>query len=162
MSAADAAAFRRAMRHYPTGVTVVTSLHEGERRGMTATAFASVSAEPPLVLVCVNREARSYLYIAATGFFCVNLLSSEQQALALRFSGGMRDAQFTGLAHTSGATGAPILDDALAYFDCRVESETHAGSHSVFIGRVVDCEGRAGAPLGYFDGAFSDFGVRAE
>ena len=74
----------------------------------------------------------------------------------------MRDRQFAGLAHTSGATGAPILDGALAYFDCRVESETHAGSHSVFIGRVVDCDGRSGAPLGYFDGAFQDFGVRAE
>jgi len=158
----DAAAFRRAMRHYPTGVTVVTSIHEGERRGMTATAFASVSAEPPLVLVCVNREARSYLYITSAGFFCVNLLAHDQQALALRFSGGMRDEQFAGLAHRTGATGAPILDGALAYFDCRVESETHAGSHSVFIGRVVDCDGRAGSPLGYFDGGFQDFGVRAE
>ncbi len=162
MSGVDAATFRRTMRHYPTGVTVVTSTHEGERRGMTATAFASVSAEPPLVLVCVNREARSYLYIAATGLFCVNILAGDQEELALRFSGGIRDKQFAGLAHRSGLTGAPILDDALAYFDCEVEQETRAGSHSVFIGRVVDCDGRTGEPLGYFDGRFHDFGIRAE
>jgi len=161
--AVDVNAFKAAMRHYPTGVTVVTSLHEREPRGMTANAFASVSADPPTVLVCVNREARSYLYIASSRIFCVNVLSAEQQALAERFASGMRDKQFEGITHRSASTGAPILDGALAYFDCEVEQEHHAGSHSIFIGRVIDCAASSsGSPLGYFDGSFRDFNLNIE
>lgn len=149
------------MRRYPTGVTVVTSLHENEPRGMTATAFASVSADPPTVLVCVNREARSYLYIASSKIFCVNILAVNQRTLAERFASGLRDKQFEGIAHRTATTGAPILDGALAYFDCEVEQEHHAGSHSIFIGRVIDCAASEGSPLGYFNGKFCDFDLEA-
>ena len=77
--APGAAEFKAAMRHFPTGVTVVTSVRDGEPRGVTVTAFASVSADPPLVLICINREARSYLYISASKVFCVNLLAGDQR-----------------------------------------------------------------------------------
>jgi flavin reductase (DIM6/NTAB) family NADH-FMN oxidoreductase RutF len=153
----DAEAFKRAMRRYPTGVTVVTSVHEGEPRGMTVNAFASVSAHPPTVLVCVNRDARSYLYIASSRIFCVNILAEGQRELAARFASGIRDRQFDGIAHATSATGAPILDGAVAYFDCDVEHEHHAGSHSIFIGAVRECASHPGSPLGYFDGAFRSF-----
>lgn len=142
------------MRHYPAGVTVVTSLHAGEPRGITVSAFASVSAEPPNVLVCVNRDARSYLYIASSRIFCVNVLACDQRELAERFSGGVRDRQFDGISHHTAATGAPVLDGTIAYFDCTIENEHHVGSHSIFIGSVLACGAVGGLPLAYFDGVY--------
>lgn len=147
------------MRHYPTGVTVVTSVKEGEPRGITLNAFSSVSTEPPLVLVCVNREARSYLYISTSRVFCVNLLAGNQLELAERFSGKIRERQFEGVAHVTETTGAPVLAGTIGYFDCRVVDEHHAGSHSIFIGHVVACDANSGTPLGYFNGGFHDFGI---
>ncbi len=90
----DAAAFRQAMRHVPTGVTVVTSLKDGEPRGITVNAFASVSLEPPSLLICINREARSYLYISTSRIFCVNVLAGDQREFAEHFSGKVRERQF--------------------------------------------------------------------
>ncbi|HVA33536.1 MAG TPA: flavin reductase family protein [Candidatus Baltobacteraceae bacterium] len=155
----SSAAFKRAMRHVPTGVTVVTSLKDGEPRGITVSAFASVSAEPPVVLICINRAARSYLYISTSRIFCVNVLAGEQRHLAELFSGKVRERQFEGIDYRVDQTGAPVLAGALAHFDCRVDEEHHAGSHSIFIADVVSCAGRTGSPLGYFDGGFHDFGI---
>lgn len=160
MNDCEPAAFKAAMRHFPSGVGVVTSLREGEPRGATVSSFTSVSAEPPLVLICINREARSYLYIASSGIFCVNLLAGDQRELAERFSGKLREQQFAGVPYHTAATGAPVLEGGVAYFDCRVESEHHAGTHSIFIGRVTACGARPGSPLGYYNGAFHDFGIR--
>lgn len=158
----DAAAYKGIMRHHPTGVTVVTSLRENEPRGMTLNAFSSVSADPPMLLICVNREARSYLYIASSRIFCVNLLSARQQDLAERFAGKIREAQFDDVAYETDVTGAPVLAGTIGHFDCEVAEEHHAGSHSIFVGRVVGCAARAGTPLGYFNGGYHDFGIRVE
>jgi flavin reductase (DIM6/NTAB) family NADH-FMN oxidoreductase RutF len=155
----DSAAFKHAMRHYPTGVTVVTSLRDREPRGMTVNAFASVSADPPTVLVCVNREARSYLYIATSRIFCVNVLARDQRELAERFSGKIRERQFQDIAYTTSATGAPVLDGVVAYFDCAVAQEHQVESHSIFIGTVRACDAFGGSPLGYHGGTFGDFGL---
>jgi flavin reductase (DIM6/NTAB) family NADH-FMN oxidoreductase RutF len=159
--AADPAAFKTAMRRHPTGVTVVTSLRDGEPRGMTLSAFASVSADPPLVLICVNREARSYLYIAGSKIFCVNLLAAGQRELAERFSGRVKDQQFEGIAWSTDVTGAPVLDGTIGHFDCDVHEEHHAGTHSIFIGRVRGCASRPGDPLGYWEGGFRTFNVES-
>ena len=150
------------MRHFPTGVTIVTSFRGGEPRGVTVSAFSSVSLAPPSVLICINREARSYLYIAESKVFCVNFLAADQSELAQRFSGLVHERQFENLPHATGITGAPILNDALAYVECAVEQEHHAGSHSIFIGRVLACASRPGTPLGYYNGGFHDFGIRIE
>ncbi len=158
----DASAFRAVMRHYPTGVTVVTSLREGEPRGMTLNAFSSVAVDPPLLLICVNREARSYLYIATSRIFCVNLLSAGQRELAERFSGKIRERQFEGVPFDVDVTGAPVLAETIGHFDCEVAEEHHAGSHSIIIGRVVACTARPGIPLGYFNAGYHDFGMRVE
>ena len=83
----SAQAFRRAMRRVPTGVTVVTTLKEGEPRGITVNAFASVSLDPPSLLICVNREARSYLFISSSRIFCVNVLAGDQRPLAEHYRG---------------------------------------------------------------------------
>jgi flavin reductase (DIM6/NTAB) family NADH-FMN oxidoreductase RutF len=157
--AADPAAFRAVMRRHPSGVTVVTSLREGEPRGITLSAFASVSTDPPMLLICVNREARSYLYISSSRIFCVNLLSVDQRELAERFSGRIKERQFEDIAWSTDVTGAPVLDGTIGHFDCAVDAEHHAGSHSIFIGRVLACTQRPGPPLGYYEGAFRDFGL---
>ena len=150
------------MRHFPTGVTVVTSVREGEPRGVTVSAFSSVSVDPPLVLICINREARSYLFISESKIFCVNILSGDQQQLAQRFASKMRQNQFEGVPYDLGPTGAAIIQGTVAHLECEVAEEHHAGSHSVFIGRVVSCASRAGSPLGYYNGAFHDFGIRID
>jgi 3-hydroxy-9,10-secoandrosta-1,3,5(10)-triene-9,17-dione monooxygenase reductase component len=158
----DASAFRGVMRHYPTGVTVVTSLREDEPRGMTLNAFSSVSADPPMLLICVNREARSYLYISTSRIFCVNLLSAQQRELAERFSGKIRDHQFEGVSYGVDVTGAPVIAGTIGHFDCEVFEEHHVASHSIFIGRVVGATARPGRPLGYYNGGYHDFGIQVE
>lgn len=156
------AEFKHAMRHLPTGVTVVTSFKDGEPRGITVSAFASVSADPPIVLICINRAARSYLFISASGAFCVNVLAGDQRDLAERFAGKIRDRQFDEMHYRIGETGAPVLEGTIAHFECTVTEEHHAGSHSIFLGRVVACGGRPGTPLGYFNGGFHDFGIQVD
>lgn len=158
----SASEFKHAMRRVPTGVTIVTSLKDGEPRGLTLNSFASVAADPPALLVCVNREARSYLYISSSRIFCVNVLSDEQRHLAEHFAGKVRERQFAQIAYRVDATGAPVLRDAIAYFDCSVLEEHHVGSHSIFIGAVKSCAARSGSPLGYFNAGYRDFGVRVE
>jgi flavin reductase (DIM6/NTAB) family NADH-FMN oxidoreductase RutF len=151
--------FRHAMRRVPTGVTVVTSVKDGEPRGITVNAFASVSVDPPSLLICVNREARSYLYISTSRIFCVNVLDGSQRALAERFSGKVRELQFEEVEYRIDRTGAPVLEGAIAHFDCEVAEEYHYSSHSILIGRVLSCVARPGSPLGYFNGGFHDFGI---
>ncbi len=152
--------FKDAMRRFATGVTVVTSLKDGEPRGVTVSAFASVSLDPPRVLICINREARSYLFIHTSKIFCVNILGAAQEHLAKRFSGKLRDNQFEGVDYFVDHTGAAVLRGSLAHLDCEVTEEHHVGSHSIFIGKVLSIATDAGAPLGYFAGDFADFGVR--
>ncbi len=103
------AEFRHAMRRVPTGVTVVTSIKDGEPRGITVNAFASVSVEPPSLLICINREARSYLFISTSRIFCVNVLDGAQRALAEHFSGKVRELQFAKVPYRIDQTGAPVL-----------------------------------------------------
>ncbi|MBV8725895.1 MAG: flavin reductase family protein [Candidatus Eremiobacteraeota bacterium] len=155
----DPTAFRTAMRHVPTGVTVVTSLKDGEPRGITVNALASVSLDPPSLLICINREARSYLFISTSRIFCVNVLAGNQRRLAEHFSGRVRERQFADIAYGTDATGAPVLHGTIAHFDCEVAHEYHFGSHSILIGHVVGAGARPGSPLGYFNGGFHDFGI---
>ncbi|HET6894370.1 MAG TPA: flavin reductase family protein [Candidatus Baltobacteraceae bacterium] len=162
MSVPTAADFKAVMRHFATGVTVVTSVREGEPRGVTVSAFASVSVDPPLVLICINREARSYLYISSSKVFCVNILAGNQRHLAERFAGKIRERQFDGVEYDADVTGAPVLRGTVAHLDCEVVQEHHAGSHSIFIGRVLSAQSRTGSPLGYYNGDFHDFGLRIE
>jgi len=152
--------FRAALRRFPTGVTIVTTLLEGKAKGFTANAFSSVSSEPPMVLVCVNRQARTHPLIALAGRFCVNVLRLEQQWLAERFAARNEEDPFAELPFRRGETGAPILDGALAYLDCELAEEHSAGTHTVFLGNVLACGSSDGAPLGYFNAAYRDFGCR--
>ncbi len=150
--------FRAAMRRYPTGVTIVTTVVDGALKGFTANAFSSVSADPPMVLICVNRSARTHPLISQAGRFCVNVLRLEQQTLAEKFSSQDHTSPFDGEAFRAGASGSPIFDGSLAYFDCELAEEHTAGTHTIFLGKVVECgASETGEPLGYFDGAYRDF-----
>ena len=157
MTAGD---YRAAMRRFPTGVTVVTTMLDGTLKGFTANAVASVSAEPPTLLVCVNRRARTHELIARAGRFCVNLLTLDQRALAERFSSHEPTDPFETVAHRVVATGAPVLDGALAYLDCELAEEYSAGTHTIFIGTVLACGSADGAPLGYFNATYRDFACK--
>lgn len=154
-------AFRSAMRRFATGVAIVTTAHDGRVHGFTANAFASVSAEPPTVLICVNRGATAHPLISSSQRFCVNLLSLEQRELAVRFAGGEPRSRFEGVGYRIGESGSPILDATLAHVDCVLAEELTAATHTIFLGRVLDVGFRAGSPLGYFNRQYHDFGVTA-
>ena len=135
----DPADFRAAMRELAAGVAIVASGSGHRRRGMTATAVCSLSAEPPALLVCVNRNAECHKTILECGSFCVNLLGSEGEALASRFAGrtGERGVERFSDEHWGVlSTGAPVLLDAIASFDCTLREAIDAGTHSIFVGDV--------------------------
>jgi 4-nitrophenol 2-monooxygenase / 4-nitrocatechol 4-monooxygenase, reductase component len=148
------------MRRFPTGVTIVTTCADGVPYGFTANAFTSVSAEPPMVLICVNREASAHPIISRSEIFCVNILSRGQEEIAKRFADhAQRANRFDGLATHSAASGAPVIDGCLAFVDCRLAEEHTAGTHTVFLGEVIDCGAVSGSPLGYVNAAYRDFGI---
>jgi flavin reductase (DIM6/NTAB) family NADH-FMN oxidoreductase RutF len=149
--------FRAAMRRVPAAVTVVTTVIDGVRHGLTATAVASVSADPAQLLVCVNRATRSATAISRSGRFGVNYLGTEQIAMAEAFAAPVADptVRFRDVAVRLCPAAVPMLRDALAAFSCTVISEIHSGTHAVFIGQVTHLIGRDAAPLLYQDGAFT-------
>ena len=146
------------MRQLASGVTLVTTAWRGARAGLTATAVCSVSAAPPQLLACVNREAEAHELLLASGRLAVNLLSAEQHELAERFAGRtgvFGEARFRAGVWTTLATGAPVLEGALANFDCEIVTAQEAGTHTVFIARVVAVAVRPGLePIVYRDGGY--------
>ena len=160
MTGEKTANFREVMRRFETGVTVVTTSIDGKPKGLTANAFASVSAEPPMVLICVNRQSRSHPLIARAGHFCVNILALDQQTIAQRFASHDPVDPFDTIAYEIATTGSPVLAGTLGFLDCKLEEEHTAGTHTIFIGTVVDCGATGGAPLGYFNAGYRDFGCQ--
>lgn len=132
--------FRTALGAFATGVTVITTRGEAHDYGMTATAFSSVSLDPPLVLVCVRTEADGAEIIPRNGVFAVNVLSARQEAISNYFASRERprglDA-FAEIPHREVVTGAPVFDDVTAFLDCRLSATYEAGDHLIFIGEVV-------------------------
>lgn len=153
-------AFKAAMRRFATGVAIVTTTAtDGRIHGFTANAFASVTAEPPTVLICVNRSATAHPLISSAGRFCVNILASDQQSLAERFAGGEPRQRFEGVDYRVGPSGSPILADTLAYVDCTLGEELTSGTHTIFLGNVIEAGEHAGSPLGYYDRTYRNFGI---
>jgi flavin reductase len=153
------AEFKKGMRAVSAAVTIVTSQCDGVRVGFTATAMCSLCADPPLLLVCVNRESASHDVISRSKRMIVNVMSIEDVDLARRFAGSERDSRFAAGAWKQGRLGGYILESALVVFDCQVQSEIQAGSHSIFTGLVEDMRIREdGSPLLYSAGAFAALG----
>ncbi len=145
--------FRDVIGHFASGVTVITALHDGRELGTTASAVTSLSLEPPMVLICLNRTSETGRAISATAHFAINILSDSQPDAARRFA-GKGDDKFAGIATTPGAYGEPLIDDALATLECRVVEDTTGGTHWVFLAEVDHASARPGAPLAYFRGEF--------
>jgi flavin reductase (DIM6/NTAB) family NADH-FMN oxidoreductase RutF len=130
-------AFVSAMRHFSAAVNIVTTGREERRAGLTATAVFSLTAEPPQVAISVNHNASAYPTLKESGFFCVNTLSSHQEAVARRFAGAAKGpARFEDSDWFELATGAPVLADALINLDCRIEQAIAFSTHTLFVGRV--------------------------
>ncbi len=146
---------REVMRHYPTGVVVVTArTSEGDMLGMTATSFTSVSLRPPLVLVCVDLDSSSHDRLVAGGSFCVNILSVEQAELAVRFSIEPSASRFAGVAWHNAPKGDPILDEAVAWLGCDVWAVHPGGDHSIVVGRVLETGVGDGEALVFYRGTY--------
>jgi flavin reductase len=149
-------AYRAAMRFVPAAVTIVTARHDGERNGLTATAVASVSADPPQLLICVNRQASAEPLIAGSSRFAVNVLAHGHQESAERFSRSTLSSgeRFDAHRWIELPSGVPALADAIAVFECRIVQHSRLGTHSLFIGEVIGIRTADGEPLLYHDGRY--------
>lgn len=144
--------FREVIGHFASGVTVVTAIHEGEWFGTTASAVASLSLQPPMLLVCMNEASATGRAIAASRRFAVNILTVEQPEVAERFA--RQGSDFEGVAVEPGHWGEPLLAESLAILECRVAEQVSGGTHIVFIAEVDHGAARGGAPLAYFRGMY--------
>jgi flavin reductase (DIM6/NTAB) family NADH-FMN oxidoreductase RutF len=155
--------YRAAISRFLTGVTLVTARYEGLAQGITASAVASVTLEPPTLLICLNRQSATCHAVSGAGRFCVHILADDQLELARHFASRIPD-KFANLVELGlGSThdsplGNPIVDGALAYLECRVVTQTDVGTHRVFFGEVVSVDAREGSPLAYFRGQFASLG----
>ncbi len=151
----DEAAFKLAMSHFASGVTVVTTEVEGKAFGMTVASFASLSLHPPLVLICIEKTVKTHEAIGAAGKFGVSILSSEQQAISARFASRSED-KFSGIELRRGELGVPLISGALTTLECSVYDQFPGGDHSIFLGEVVAIHTTEGTPLVYFRSGYRE------
>ena len=156
--------FKLGMRLLAGAVNIITSAHGGRRYGMTATAVCSVTADPPTVLVCINKLATTHTIVARSKVFCVNVLRGDDWELSTTFSGGQSgEGRFKSRDWTRLATGAPVLIDSLVSFDCRVVKKVMHGTHNIFFGQVEQVlVGKPGKPLLYSEGQYAKLASRGE
>ena len=154
--------FKQVMRRWASTVNVITTRTDEMIYGLTATAFSSLAADPPTVFVCVNRKTRTHPLIEQSGIFCVNFLAEDMKHISDRFAGRVPDEErFKDLPHRTAATGAPVLEQAIAYLDCEVHEMHVGGDHTIFIG-IVKAAGvnrPDEAPLLYYSGKYRAVGA---
>ncbi|HEY7147269.1 MAG TPA: flavin reductase family protein [Streptosporangiaceae bacterium] len=149
--------FRHAIGHFATGVTVVTSVGaDGRPVGTTASAVASLSLDPPLVLVCFGRDSLTLVAVREHGAFVINVLAAPQRHLSANFARRGLAAAWDSVPHHRGETGSPRLDGALAALECTVDDRLTRGDHEIVVGRVraVETSGTDAAPLLYWRGGY--------
>jgi flavin reductase (DIM6/NTAB) family NADH-FMN oxidoreductase RutF len=153
--------FKKALQLWASGVAVVTSQSEKYGlRGMTVTSFASVSVEPPQILVCLNKSADTGENIDQSRKFAVNILTTEQQNVSNEFSGGSsQEERFANTDWQLGNTGVPILSESLLSMECTVMEKFSAGTHWIVIGEVQATSCRTGDPLLYFKGNYRNIHI---
>jgi flavin reductase (DIM6/NTAB) family NADH-FMN oxidoreductase RutF len=150
--------FRRVLGHFATGVTIVTTCDADARpSGLTVSAFAALSLDPPLVLVCVDHKSQTYPALRERGRFAVNVLSLGQEAISRRFASTRLD-KFDGLVYRLSDLGLPLLEAALAHIECVTVSTHVEGDHTIFVGRVERTAVGHGDPLLYFRGQYNRLG----
>jgi flavin reductase (DIM6/NTAB) family NADH-FMN oxidoreductase RutF len=140
---------------FATGVTVVTTLDRRRRdQGMTVSSFASVSLEPPLVLICIGHSASMYATMERATHFTVNILSESQEALARRFAEPGPN-RFAGIGYSRGQNGIAVLDEVLGYVECELVARHEAGDHDILVGAVEVAVANEGKPLLYYRGGYA-------
>lgn len=151
----DPATFRHVLGRFPSGVTVVTVRgDDGRDYGMTVSAFASLSLEPPLVLVCIGDDATIAGAVAAAGQFAVSVLAEDQEPLAQRFADSGAD-RFSGTAVSRGPSGLALIDGAVAHLDCAIVARHRGGDHTIVVGEVLAASAvEDGRPLIYQRGEY--------
>ena len=146
---------RQVMRNWASGVTVVTAKHDGQCHGMTVSAFTSISLQPPLVLVSLEKTSRTHEMIKNSQYFGVTILTDDQKDISDRFAGripALDDNRFLGLAIETLTSGVPFIVGGLAYMDCHIVHTYDTGLHTLFIGEVDSlCTALSGKPLLYHD-----------
>lgn len=151
--------FRTALSRFATGVTVMTTVAEDGPHGMTANSVTSVSLDPLLVLVCVERDTAMCDLVVEAGVFGLSILTAEQEGLSNRFADPDRPAgaaQFDGVSHSTSVCGVPVLDGSLAVLGCRVWRTYDGGDHLIVVGEVVDLElGESSDALIYFRSGYT-------
>ncbi len=154
----DPSQFRRVLGHFASGVTVVTVSYGGCYHGSTVASFSSLSLDPPLVLICLDRRATTHTLIKQAGHFAVNILGEGSEDLSRHFA--TRDpAKFAAVPHHAGHTGAPLLDAAIATLECRVVAQYPGGDHSIFVGEVLTTNTQDNAqPLIYYRSGYHRIG----
>ena len=130
--------FRKALRHFPAGVTIVTVRSGDRTHGLTVSAFSSVSAEPALISITIENRHKGYAMLEEPeAVFAVNILGEGQSELSNRFAWVKDEDRFSAGNWSSAETGAPVLTDALAWLDCRIHARYPAGTHTIYVGEVV-------------------------
>jgi flavin reductase (DIM6/NTAB) family NADH-FMN oxidoreductase RutF len=155
-SLVDPERMRSVMGHFASGVTIISTRHEGIDYGLTASAVSSLSLDPPMLLICVNKTSNTRNAIEASGIFAVNILRESQSEVARKFATSRSD-KFTGLSVSYGDLGVPLLDNMLATIECRVVESVSGGTHTVFLAEVEAAQAREGMPLTYFRGRMGHF-----
>ena len=145
----DPGLFRQAMSRFASGVTIVTTAHEGAPAGLTVSSFASLSLTPALVLVCIDRNAGSHEPLAKAEMFAVNILAEGQEHLSNRFA-RHDEERFQAGTYSLSSHGLPLISGALAQIECRRTDSLPGGDHTIFIGEVVTITFADGAPLVYY------------
>ena len=147
--------FRSVLGRFASGITVITTTDAlGRDHGMTASAFSSLSLDPPLVLVCIANDATMAPVMSAASSFAVNVLSDSQEAVSRRFA-GLIDDRFVGIGHTRGKLGDAIVDDVLAWMECRIVARYPSGDHVIVVGEVESAGARDARPLLYYRGGYA-------
>jgi len=146
--------YRSVMRHFVSGVTIVTAKVDKELFGMTVTSFTSVSLKPLLVSVCLEAQSRTHEAVNRAGAYAVNLLGADQAALAREFATPGHSG-FEDLAIFAKTTGSPLLKGTIGHVECTVFKEVAAGDHTIFVGQVMDGEHTGGGPLVYYQSNYT-------
>ena len=153
----DASTYRTVLGHFATGVVIVTAMNDDEPVGMACNSFTSVSLEPPMVLFCAAKSSSTWPRIQAAGKWAANILDDDGEEICRLFAQKGAD-RFARIAYTPGRTGAPILEDALAYVDCETIAEHDAGDHLVVVGKVIELGYQPeGKPLLFYRGGYGRY-----
>jgi flavin reductase (DIM6/NTAB) family NADH-FMN oxidoreductase RutF len=154
MASTDPTTMRSVLGHFPSGVTIVTGIVDGEPAGFTCQSFSSLSLDPPLVLILPGRSSTSWPRIEATGQFCVNVLAEDQGELSTTFAKSGTD-KFAGVEWRTSPLGSPILAGATAWIDCTLHASHDGGDHLIVVGAVHDLDAPGLPPLVFHRGAYS-------